>query len=684
LRRTFVMNPVSDLGAAGFVLFWGLTALAAAIFFFRGYQLLRYLRLGRKVEEFPQMVKRALAAIGHLIIQECQFKNINRKDRAGLGHLFMVWGFLLFVIYYFFFIVIASGFGISDAMEHNVVYGVYCWVMDIVAPFIVIGALWGIIRRYILKPSRLQGQRTFEAMLILVTVLIHPVTHVGKIATQIAAGHPPAGLGIATPPISTVMSNIYTNTASIEMWHNVWFWSHWAFVLLVLAIIGYTRYLHMIAAIFNDLLRSEPPKGIPSPINLKDQATLGVSRVDGFTRKQLLDVYACVVCGRCQEVCPATFTDDKPLNPRLIIRDIKTNLLENGPLLLKKKEPKLALIGDGQEGSVSEDALWACTICGACMEVCPMFVEHVPKIIDMRRYLVKNGLAPENLTKLITTIGETHNMGGKPNEQRANWVSRLKLPYDLREKKTAEVVYFVGCVSSFFPMTQPTARAFAQLMEAAGLDFGIVSGDEWCCGFPLMVAGETEGAVSLIKHNVERMKDAGAKTVVMTCPGCYRVWKGEYEELTGERQSFEVLHATEMLARLIEEGRLSPKGFEEKVTYHDPCDLGRNSGIFDEPRYIMGKIPGLHLVELEENREHCTCCGSGGDLLASNQELSLSIARNKVEKIKATGAQTVVTACPSCIRAIHMAKTQEKVRLNVMDITELLWKAMENRKTTEE
>jgi len=188
----------------------------------------------------------------------------------------------------------------------------------------------------------------------------------------------------------------------------------------------------------------------------------------------------------------------------------------------------------------------------------------------------------------------------------------------------------------------------------------------------------------LIRYNVERMKGTGAKTVVMTCPGCYRIWKEEYEKLTGERQPFEVLHATEMLARLIEEGRLSPQGFEGEVTYHDPCDLGRNSGILDEPRYIMKKIPGLNLVELEHNREYCTCCGSGGDLLASNQELSLTIARNKVEEIKTTGAQTVVTACPSCIRAIHMAKTQEKVRLNVMDITELLWKATENRQTAEE
>ena len=229
------MNPVSDLGAVGFVLFWGLTALATAIFFFRGYQLLRYLKLGRKVEKFPQIVKRILASIGHLIVQECQ-KNITRKDRAGIGHLFMVWGFLLFVIYYFFFIVIASGFGISEAMEHNVVYGIYSWVMDIAAPFIVIGALWGIIRRYITNPSRLEGQRTWEALLILITVLVHPVTHLFKEATSIALGHPPAGLGTVLPPVSSALSNVFNGSteSAIESASIGFFWAHWLVVLFVL------------------------------------------------------------------------------------------------------------------------------------------------------------------------------------------------------------------------------------------------------------------------------------------------------------------------------------------------------------------------------------------------------------------------------------------------------------------
>jgi len=242
------MNPVNDMGTAGYLLFWGLTALAAGIFLVRGYQLVRYIYLGRNVGESQLTLGKMLGAVWHLIVQECQFKNVRRKDWAGLGHSFMVWGFLCFVIYYLLFIVIASGFGISATMEENVFYVIWTWVTDIIAPFIVIGVIWAIVRRYFGKPARLKGQLTWEAIFILLTVIIHPITHVGKIATQIAAGHAPAGLGLATPPISALFSNLYTASSSLEAWHAFWFWSHWVFVLLVLAILGFTRYLHVVAA----------------------------------------------------------------------------------------------------------------------------------------------------------------------------------------------------------------------------------------------------------------------------------------------------------------------------------------------------------------------------------------------------------------------------------------------------
>jgi len=388
-------------------------------------------------------------------------------------------------------------------------------------------------------------------------------------------------------------------------------------------------------------------------------AKIGKVKNEGFEK----ELAACVQCGYCMDVCPT--------NQGWLSSTPRGRVLMTRELFLGHPH--------GHKDMAQEylERIYQCTACGRCGVDCSVDIKSRPMWMGVRDYLNKNGFELESLKGMNTTICETHNMSGKDNEQRANWLKRVKLPYDLNEKKTAEVVYFTGCVASFFPMVQGSARSFVQILDAAGTDFTIVGGEEWCCGFPLMVAGYNESAEKCVLHNIERIRDMGAKTIVMTCPGCYKVWKDEYKDITSQRHPFEVMHSAEYLARLIEEGKLDIKGFEETVTYHDPCDLGRNSGIYDEPRFIINSIPGLKMIELENNREYCTCCGSGGDLLATNQQLSLDIANRKLQEILDTGAQTVATACPSCIRAITMTKTTNKAKLNVMDISELLWKALQ-------
>ena len=398
--------------------------------------------------------------------------------------------------------------------------------------------------------------------------------------------------------------------------------------------------------------------GVASKLDRIWPTRIAKTEAEGFEK----EISACVQCGYCMDSCPTRqgWLSSTPRGRILITR----HLFPHHPQRHKKMRQEYL------------DSIFQCTLCGRCGVDCSVDIKSRPMWLGVRNYLTRNGLEIESLKGLTGVIDGMHNIADRPNEQRANWVSRLKLPYELRAKKTAEVVYYVGCVTSFFPMAQPAARAFAQILDAVGIDFAIVGGEEWCCGFPLMAAGHNEVAEKCIRHNIEQIKEMGAKTVVMTCPGCYRVWKDEYYDVIGQRHPFNVFHSTEFIAGLIEDGRIGIKGLEENITYHDPCDLGRNSGIFDEPRYIIEKIPGLNLVELEDNREYCSCCGSGGDLLASNQDLSLVIAKGKVKEVLNTGVQTVVTACPSCLRAMNMARTAAKVKLDVLDITELLWKAM--------
>lgn len=374
------------------------------------------------------------------------------------------------------------------------------------------------------------------------------------------------------------------------------------------------------------------------------------------------ELAACVQCGYCMSYCP-TRTDFVSSTPR-------GRILATRELFLRRPKSEHAFAPE----YVSR--MFQCTACGRCGVDCSTDIKSRAMWLGVRQHLAKHGLVPDSLKDLCKLVNEHHNIAARPNEQRAAWTSRLKLPFDLVGKRTAPVVYFTGCVASFFPMVQPSARAFAGVLNAAGLDFSIVGGEEWCCGFPLAAAGDTESARLTFTHNLERMKDMGAQTVVLTCPGCYRVWKEEYEDFTGSKHGLTVLHSTELMASLMEQKKLDLRPLESTVTYHDPCDLGRNAGIFDEPRYVLGRVPGLNLVEMTYNRNYCTCCGSGGDLLASNKDMSLTIAGRKLKEIQETGATTAVTACPSCIRAIYMAKINEKAKLDVLDITEVVWKAL--------
>ena len=394
--------------------------------------------------------------------------------------------------------------------------------------------------------------------------------------------------------------------------------------------------------------------------SILDKLPTGPGKMETVDFKQELS--NCVQCGYCMSFCPAkqSWLSSTPRGRILMTRDV----FLHQPQGHKDLEPDYL------------NSIFQCTLCGRCRVDCSVDIKSREMWLGVRDHLVRNGLGLDSLKAMTGMVNDIHNISGRSNDQRTNWINRVKLPYDLQTKRTAEIVYFVGCVSSFFPVAQGVARSFVQILNASGLDFTIVGGDEWCCGFPLMSAGESAAAEKCIRHNLERLKQLGAKTVVTTCPGCYRVWKEEYRNVSSERHPFKVLHSTELIAGLIRDNKINIKGLTENITYHDPCDLGRNGGIFDEPRYIMQKISGLNYVELKANGKYCSCCGSGGDLLASNQELAMLIARRKVEEIMETGAQAVATACPSCIRAIHMAKASAKVKLDVVDITELVWKSM--------
>jgi Fe-S oxidoreductase len=672
------MSPVSVTywGISGYVIFWVFFALAIGLFLRRIFQLGHYLSLGKGEEKFSHLVRRAFSTAVSILGQWCQLKNLTTKDRASLGHVFMAWGFFLYMPFYLLFIIIGGGFGLSETMENTRFFFYYAWVMDIAAPFIILGAAWGIIRRYIVRPSRLKGEQTFEALVILVTVLIHPMTHLGKEATGIALGYLPVGLGTNLPPISYALSNLFANSSpsSVQVANIAFFWTHWGFVLFVLVFIAYSRYLHMIASIFNVFLQSPRPKGALRPIDLETAESFGVSKVTDFTWKQLLDLYSCVIYSQCQEVCPAT-ASGKPLNPKKLIDDLKKHLLEIGPTLVKGKtkaspNPGKALIGD----VITEDEIWACTTCRACQQVCPVSVEHVDKIIDLRRNLVmEQAKVPETAEGALKSIENRGHPWRGTTLSRTDWAAGLGIK-TLAEDRDIELLFWVGCTEALEERSTRVAQAVAKLLKQAGVKFGILGTEESCCGEPARRLGNEYLFQMQAQKNIEVLKSYGVKRIVTACPHCFNTIKNEYPQFGGE---FEILHHTELIAQLIREGRLKVKARGEFVTYHDACYLGRYNDIYQPPRQIIKAIPDMRLVEMEKNRGRGFCCGGGGGHMWLEERIGRRINELRTEQALETKAQTVITACPFCLQMFDdgiKAKAAEE-KLKVMDIAELIEKS---------
>jgi len=655
------------LGISGYAIFWVLTLLAFGLFAFRIAKLVRYMLLGRKEEPFGKLLGRALKTAAVTLGQWCQLKSISLKDRAGMGHVIFAWGFLTFALSYLVFIIIGAGFGLSATLEHSAFFSYYTWILDIISVLVFTAALWAIIRRYIIKPPRLQGEQTGEALLILLTVLLHPLAHLLKVASAIALSHPPAGLGFALPPVSAALSNIFTNLSpdALQTAHAALFWAHWLVILFVMLLVAYSRYLHMIASFFNVFFRSPLHKGELRSINLETAETFGAAKITDLTWKQALDLYSCVSCGQCQQVCPAT-ASGKPLNPKLLIQDLKQELLQTAPRLLKDKDHKAAVLPGGV---ISGDAIWACTTCRACDEVCPLYIEHVDKIVDMRRNLVlEQAVIPESAEQALRSIEARGHPWRGAAAARTDWAQGL----DVKNIDTnCDFLLWVGCSGALEERSINITRSLIKILKQADINFGILGAEESCCGEPARRLGNEYLFQMQAEKNIETLKKHGIKKIITACPHCYNTIKNEYPAFGG---SFEVIHHTQLIAGLLDEGRLEVKGKGGLITYHDPCYLGRYNDIYKQPRNILRKLSGNSLVEMEDKGKKSFCCGGGGGRMWLEEDSGSRISEMRIEQALKTGAETIATACPFCLQmfedAIKARGCQEK--LKVADIAELI------------
>jgi heterodisulfide reductase subunit D len=391
-------------------------------------------------------------------------------------------------------------------------------------------------------------------------------------------------------------------------------------------------------------------------------ATLDLSFEAEVAERSGEDLSRCYYCLKCTAGCPSA--PAMPYGPAQMVRMVQLGL---------------------KDQLLESPSIWFCLHCETCGARCPNEISIARLTQALRQMAMEEkgeALQADAGIQALRTLGgnilNTHNISADENEQRLMWKENLeRVPEGLEGRKGAHTVYFVGCVSSFFPMTYVIPQAFVQILEEAGQDFTALGGEEWCCGYPLLMAGMGAQAEETVRHNVSEVRKIGAQRVVTTCPACYHMWRHFYPDILGEDLDVEVIHSTQLLAELLDEGRLKLKAMPRPTTYHDPCDLGRKNDLYDAPRRVLESVPELSYAEMSDNRQDALCCGGGGNVETFNPELVGELSQRRLKQALDTEAQVIVSACPQCERTLTAEARREKARVRVMDLVEFVWRALD-------
>lgn len=668
------MTPVSDIywHISGYAIFWILFAIAFGLFAQRVYFLFRLLRLGRREERSQSLGRRIKTMLVEVFPQWCNLKTVTRQDLAGIGHSLLFWGFGLFLISYIIFIGLGGGFGLSSVLAGSTFETVYFSILDIAGLFVCAAIVWAAIRRYIIRPERLEA--SFEAGIILLLVITLMALHFciegfGYAAYHISGSYPPIGTALANFLISTDISE----STLVAVYKGLW-WLHYAIILGFLVYIPRSKHLHILTSPFNVLFKSLAPKGALNLIDPEKAETIGASKIQDFTWKQLLDLYACAVCGRCHASCPATLSG-KPLSPREVILNLKDHLLKVGPQLLKGETPSANPGTAMIEDVLTEEVLWNCTTCYACQEVCPVGIEHTVKLIDMRRNLVEHGRVSPSVAKALESVRLLGNPWEQPQSARLDWAEGRKVNL-IQDREEVDVLYWVGCAGAYDPRSRDISLAVVSLLERAGVNYALLGTEERCCGDPARRMGE-EGLFQLLaRSNIDVLKKYSFNRILTHCPHCYNMLKNEYPQLGVQ---FEVVHHSQFLLELIHSGKIKlQEGQELRLTFHDPCYLGRYNDIYDPPRQVLQAISKATMIEMRLNKTKAMCCGAGGGQIWIQSEKGRRIEDMRFEQVQEVDAQVVATACPYCtIMLDAVAQIKEPTgKIKVMDIAELVVRAL--------
>jgi len=652
-----------------------LAAIALAFWVFSLYRRYQLWRLGKPDDCSKNIGKRIPVFIRTTVVDFLAHRRFLRDPYPGMMHLIIFWGFVILLL--------ASG---VDAFTHyitgHIIGTPYLWfklIVNIGGLLALIGIIMAAFRRYVLKPERLN------------TILDDGIG-IALIAGMLVTGFMVEGLRLAATEISIhpdwavwsvggwVFAKAFAGTSqySLLFWHWSLWWFHSVLVLAAIVYSGlvFSKLQHVVVSPLNIFFRSLGPVGVPAPINIENAESepLGVGAVKDFTWKQLLDLDACTNCGRCQDACPA-WTTGKPLSPRKVVQDLKVHMLKAANNQANQPDNAPTLVGEAP----NEAEIWACTTCAACQETCPVYVEHIVKIIDLRRNLVlAQSKMPETAQLMLRNMqSRGHPWAGIQSLRlRGDWTSGLELKV-LTEGDNVNTLFWVGCTGALVERNVAATLSMTRVLKAAGVDFGVLGEAETCCGDPARRAGYEFQFQIMAEQNIEIFKGHNIKEIITSCPHCYNTIKNEYPRYGGD---FKVVHYTQLIADFIRQGKLKlTRELNSILTYHDPCYLGRYNGVYQEPRRILRAIPKAKLEEMDRSRNTGFCCGGGGGhMWIEEQPGTTKINQMRLEDVLKTGAETVVTACPYCLQMFEESIEHKEMKdsLKAKDLAEIVEAAM--------
>lgn len=610
---------------------------------------------------------------------------------GGIGHFVIFWGFLMISLVTLEFLI--NGLFPQVSFWKIPGFALIGLIVDLLSLAVIVAIAISLYRRFVLKPVRLEGpvSGTVDAVIVLSLISTLIISYFFMTAMRISAGE----MGAFWAPVSSAFRGLLPAVREGEVtgmakavFAFLWL-VHLSALLFFIYYIPRSKHLHLLGAIPNIYLRDFGPTGVINTMDLEDEEaeSFGVNTVEQFTWKQLLDTYACTECGRCQEQCPA-YNTGKELTPKGLVHELKEHLFERAPVLINNgkmspekieemKEKYEVLNKDLIGGVFSEKFLWACTSCQACQTVCPVWIEHVQLIVDMRRYLVLTEAKMSSEVQLaMRNMEKNSNPWGIGQHTRAEWAAGLDIP-TLAEKEGPEYLLYVGCSASLDQENKSIAISTAKILKAAGVDFAILGQEEMCCGETARRLGNEYLSAAMMQGNVEIFNGYGVKKIITVCPHCFNTTKNEYKQFGGE---YEVYHHTQFIKKLLDDGRikLGKRVNLGNLVWHDSCYLGRYNQIYRQPRDLIEKATGRAPIEMSKHHQLSFCCGAGGGgmWMEETEGERINVARSRMA-IEA-GADTVCTACPYC-RSMFMdgTKNLEKENIKIVDVSEVVLSAME-------